>query len=80
VIEFPEGSITGRRHRESAPVFVVIDTGSGEVAEVINRDLRHAHGAFQLRRLAAGGKLPAETGVGPTAVGCADGICAGVTL
>ena len=32
-------------HFGSAPVFVVVDTGSGEVAEVINRDLHHAHGA-----------------------------------
>ena len=32
-------------HFGSAPVFVVVDTGSGAVAEVINRDLHHAHGA-----------------------------------
>ena len=32
-------------HFGSAPVFVIIDTGGGEVAEVINRDLHHAHGA-----------------------------------
>ena len=32
-------------HFGSAPLFVVVDTDSGEVAEVINRDLHHAHGA-----------------------------------
>ena len=32
-------------HFGSAPVFVVVDTESGQVAEVINRDLHHAHGA-----------------------------------
>jgi predicted Fe-Mo cluster-binding NifX family protein len=32
-------------HFGSAPAFVVIDTDSGTVAEVINRDLHHAHGA-----------------------------------
>ena len=32
-------------HFGSAPSFVVIDTDSGAVAEVINRDLHHAHGA-----------------------------------
>jgi len=32
-------------HFGSAPLFVVVDTESGEVAEVINRDLHHAHGA-----------------------------------
>ncbi len=32
-------------HFGSAPLFVVVDTETGQVAEVINRDLHHAHGA-----------------------------------
>jgi predicted Fe-Mo cluster-binding NifX family protein len=32
-------------HFGSAPLFLLIDTESNEVAEVINRDLHHAHGA-----------------------------------
>jgi predicted Fe-Mo cluster-binding NifX family protein len=32
-------------HFGSAPVFVVVDTETSQVAEVINRDLHHAHGA-----------------------------------
>lgn len=32
-------------HFGSAPLFVVVDTETGQVAEVINRDLQHAHGA-----------------------------------
>ena len=32
-------------HFGSAPLFVVVDTGTGQVGEVINRDLHHAHGA-----------------------------------
>ncbi len=32
-------------HFGSAPRFVVVDTETGQVAEVINRDLHHAHGA-----------------------------------
>jgi len=32
-------------HFGSAPVFVVVDTETAEVAEVLNRDLHHAHGA-----------------------------------
>ena len=32
-------------HFGSAPVFVVVDTDGSSVAEVINRDLHHAHGA-----------------------------------
>ena len=31
-------------HFGSAPVFVVVDTDSAQVSEVINRDLHHAHG------------------------------------
>jgi predicted Fe-Mo cluster-binding NifX family protein len=32
-------------HFGSAPFFLVVDTESGLVTEVINRDLHHAHGA-----------------------------------
>src|SRR5512145_2756163 len=32
-------------HFGSAPLFLLVDTESREVAEVINRDLHHAHGA-----------------------------------
>jgi len=32
-------------HFGSAPLFVVVDTETAQVAEVINRDLHHAHGA-----------------------------------
>ena len=32
-------------HFGSAPVFVVVDTETAQVAEVINRDLHHEHGA-----------------------------------
>lgn len=32
-------------HFGSAPLFLVVDTESNEAAEVINRDLHHAHGA-----------------------------------
>lgn len=32
-------------HFGSAPVFVVVDTETAQVAEVVNRDLHHAHGA-----------------------------------
>ena len=32
-------------HFGSAPLFVVVDTETSQVAEVINRDLHHAHGA-----------------------------------
>lgn len=32
-------------HFGSAPVFVVVDSESGQVSEVINRDLHHAHGS-----------------------------------
>lgn len=31
-------------HFGSAPLFVVVDTETSQVAEVINRDLNHAHG------------------------------------
>ena len=30
-------------HFGSAPVFVVVDSETGRLAEVINRDLHHAH-------------------------------------
>ncbi len=32
-------------HFGSAPMFVVVDAEAGRVAEVVNRDLHHAHGA-----------------------------------
>lgn len=32
-------------HFGSAPLFVVVDTETSEVLEIINRDLHHAHGA-----------------------------------
>ena len=32
-------------HFGSAPAFLVVDSESGAIAEVINRDLHHAHGA-----------------------------------
>ena len=32
-------------HFGSAPMFVVVDADAGQVAEVVNRDLHHAHGA-----------------------------------
>jgi len=32
-------------HFGSAPMFVVVDADAGKVAEVVNRDLHHAHGA-----------------------------------
>jgi len=32
-------------HFGSAPLFMVVDTETGQVAEVINRDAHHAHGA-----------------------------------
>lgn len=32
-------------HFGSAPVFVLVDTQTNEVLEVVNRDLHHAHGA-----------------------------------
>ncbi|MBE0616935.1 MAG: diguanylate cyclase, partial [Proteobacteria bacterium] len=38
-----ESSVFG--HFGSAPCFLVVDTETAQVAEVINRDLQHAHGA-----------------------------------
>lgn len=38
-----ESSVYG--HFGSAPFFVVVDTDTAEVTEVVNRDLHHAHGA-----------------------------------
>ncbi len=38
-----ESSVYG--HFGSAPLFVVVDSVSGEVQEVVNRDLHHEHGA-----------------------------------
>ncbi|MBE0575407.1 MAG: diguanylate cyclase [Desulfuromonadales bacterium] len=32
-------------HFGSAPMFVVIDTETSELTEIVNRDLHHAHGA-----------------------------------
>lgn len=32
-------------HFGSAPLFLLVDTESNEVAELVNRDLHHAHGA-----------------------------------
>jgi predicted Fe-Mo cluster-binding NifX family protein len=47
---FPVGQNEGfesriHGHFGSAPVFLVVDSDSGQVVEIVNRDLQHAHGA-----------------------------------
>jgi predicted Fe-Mo cluster-binding NifX family protein len=46
-------------HFGSAPCFLVVDTETSEVNEVINRDLQHAHGACSPLRALGGTVLDA---------------------
>ena len=46
-------------HFGSAPRFLIIDTDSSEVSEVINRDLHHSHGACSPLRALGGTTIDA---------------------
>jgi predicted Fe-Mo cluster-binding NifX family protein len=46
-------------HFGSAPVFLLVDSESREVKEVVNRDLHHAHGACRPLRALDGEKADA---------------------
>lgn len=60
-------------HFGSAPIFLVVDSVSREVAEVINRDLHHAHGQCQPLR-ALGGKNVDVVVVGGIGGGALNGL------
>jgi predicted Fe-Mo cluster-binding NifX family protein len=60
-------------HFGSAPLFVVVDTESGEVREVLNRDQHHTHGACQPVR-ALGGEAVDAVVVGGIGAGALNGL------
>ena len=67
-------------HFGSAPLFITVDTESGEVLEVTNRDLHHAHGACSPLK-AIGGRQVEAVVVGGIGGGALLGLNrAGVTV
>ena len=46
-------------HFGSAPLFVLVDSETGQVSEVLNRDLHHAHGACNPLRALGGQEVEA---------------------
>ncbi|MGK2906341.1 MAG: NifB/NifX family molybdenum-iron cluster-binding protein [Desulfuromonadales bacterium] len=46
-------------HFGSAPMFVVVDTETSELTEIVNRDLHHAHGACSPLKALGGTEIDA---------------------
>jgi predicted Fe-Mo cluster-binding NifX family protein len=67
-------------HFGSAPIFLVVDSESRTVSEVVNRDLGHAHGACRPLRALGGAEVDAIA-VGGIGAGALSGLKqAGLTV
>jgi predicted Fe-Mo cluster-binding NifX family protein len=60
-------------HFGSAPMFLIVDADSRTVAEVVNRDLNHPHGACRPLR-AMGGQVVDAIAVGGIGAGALSGL------